>query len=697
MDASASAERPASTGIHPEGVEMSKNEEFLALARKRFSAAAEDEKHLRDKFASDLKFASPDGDDQWDPQVKMQREQAGRPAMSFPRCHTFVQQVSNEARQNKPQIKFSPRLDEDKETADVYEGLARYIQYTSDAQVAYETAIEYSAGASFGYYRFLTDYCDDDSDDLELKVVPVLDPLQIYGILVPACFNRKPKYAFVVEDIPKDEYKHMYPNSELASLSWSEAEKEGEGWVGSEAVRIAEYWYVEETKVEGKRRTKSTVKFCKTNGFEILPDSETEWPGSSIPIIPVLGKQMIIEGKPRLFSVVRPQKAAQQLINYSKSRIAETLSTSPISPFIMVEGQISGYEDQWKTLNTVNRPFLTVKATDVSGAPVPLPQRQVYEPPIQSLSAFVAQEVDDLKATTGIFDASMGNQGNETSGQAIARRQQQANLTTMHFMDNLERSFRQSGDIIAEVIPKIYDTGRMIQILGEDEVRKMIAINKPHTDENGKPYHYDMTKGKYDVVVTMGRAFSTKRMESFDMMQQLVQSAPNLLPMFGDVLFKNSDMAGSDIVAERFKKMLPPNLQSDEDGQEKVPPQAQAVMQQLQQQSQALNAACQHYEQQIQELQFEKKAQIVKSQSDFAIRKMEVEADIAKAEITTKAQNAAERDAFVHDVAMKVMDMSHQAGLAAQQHAHNMEASNVQASNEAALASQETTGEQPSS
>src|SRR5512146_526794 len=166
-------------------------DDFLATARKRFDHASEEEKDLRLKFIDDLRFASPDGDDQWDPQVRLQRQQAGRPAMSFPRCHTFVQQVSNEARQNKPQIKFSPRLDSDKDLAEVYEGLARYIQYSSDAQIAYETAIEYSAGASFGYYRFLTDYVDDEGDDLELKVVPVYDPLQVYGILVPACFGRK--------------------------------------------------------------------------------------------------------------------------------------------------------------------------------------------------------------------------------------------------------------------------------------------------------------------------------------------------------------------------------------------------------------------------------------------------------------------------------------------------------------------------
>lgn len=678
-------------------------EEFLALARKRFDAAAEEEKDLRAAFISDLKFASPDGADQWDPQVRQQRENAGRPAMSFPRCHTFVQQVANEARQNKPQIKFAPRLDADKDTADVYEGLARYIQYASDSQIAYETAIEYSAGGSFGYYRFITEYCDDDSDDQDLKIIPVLDPLTIYGVLVPSCFRQLVRFAFVVEEISKEEYKSRWPKTELASLSWSEAERQNRGWVSAETVRIAEYWYIEEEKVEGKRRAKRIVKFCQTNGFEILPDTETEWAGSTIPIVPVLGKQMIMEGKPKLFSVVRPQKSAQQLINYSKSRIAETLSTSPVSPFMVAEGQIAGYEQQWQTLNTTNRPYLPYKIIDVAGRQIPPPTRQTFEPPIQALSQFVMQEVDDMKATTGIFDASLGNSANEVTGRAIQARQQQSNLSVMHFMDNLERSFKQGGDIIAELIPKIYDTERQIQIMGEDEVHKVVEINRAHTDENGRQHHYDMTKGKYSVVVTMGRAYSTKRMESFDMMQQMVQSAPNLLPMFGDVLFKNSDMAGSDVVAERFHKMLPPQMQSDDDNP--LPPQAQAAIAQAQQQAQAMQA-------EVAKLSMERDAKVLdhqgkiqqiqlQHQADMELEDKKLAVEVAKAEISTKAQNEQERQLFVQSVVKEVLKhqnemasqheaQAHEAGMEAIKHSHAKD----KAQHSAEMASAQTDTEQ---
>ena len=655
-------------------LDAKKQEQFLATARRRFDIAVEEEKDLRLKFLSDLRFASPDGDDQWEPEIKLQRQQAGRPAMAFPRCHTFVQQVSNEARQQKPSIKISSRLDQDKDTAEVYEGLARYIQYTSDAEIAYETAIEYSAGASFGYYRFLTEYVDEDSDDLNLVVVPVLDPMQIYGILVPACFNRAPKWGFVVSDMPREEFVLEYPGSQVVSLGWQEASKQAEGWVSEETVRIAEYWYVEETKIKGKRKPKNVVKFCKINGVEVLPDSETEWPGNRIPIIPVLGKQMIKEGKPQLFSVVRPQKSAQQLINYSKSRIAETLSTSPVSPFIVVEGQLENHEQEWQNMNKVLTPTLTYKAVDVAGRPAPAPQRQVYEPPIASLSAFVAQEVEDMKATTGIFDASLGSQSNETSGKAIQARQIQGSLTTMHFLDNLGRSFKKGGEIIVDLIPKIYDTAREIQILGEDEEPRVVKVNQEYM-ENGKKKRHDLTKEKFVPVISMARAYDSKRLETFDMLQSLTQAAPNLLPLFGDVMFKNSDMAGADIVAERFKKQLPPNLQGG-DGQEPIPPQAQAQIGQLTQHLQAINAASQIQEKQLGQLQFEKTAKIVehqgrmqeiaaKAQADMALEDKKLLSAITIAEINTKAQNAADREADRRELEAQFHSQAHDVAQAA--------------------------------
>jgi len=663
------------------------DKDFIATARKRFQQAADDEKLIRDEALIDLKYVAGD---QWDPKLKQDRERAGRPALTFPRCHTFVQQVSNEARQNKPQIKFAKGdAQADDDTAEIYEGLARHIQYSSDAQVAYETAVEYSAGGSFGYYRFLTEENSDGYQEICIK--PVLDPFSVYGILNPYCFNREPRFGFVIEDMPREEFEEQHPDSAISKDAGFDEGGIRAGWIGTETVRVAEYWYC-----TGKGDDQK-VKFCKMTWAEKLPDTETEWLGYCIPIIPVTGKQIIIEGKAQLFSIVRYQRGAQQMINYAKSRIAETLSTSPISPYMVAQGQIDKGDKKWENLNTQVFPYLEYKSVDVTGRPAPPPQRQAVEPPIVAYSSFVAQEIDDMKATSGIFDASLGNKGNETSGSAIARRQQQANMTTMHFMDNLERAFKKGGVILEDLFPKVYDDDRIIQILGADEKPKYARINAMHRDENGKARHYKIGgkgAGKYNVVVTMGRAFSTKRQESFDMLQQLTQSAPNLLPMFGDIMFQNSDVAGSDVVAERFKKMLPPNLQGGEEGDpQQQLQQMQGQFQQLQQAHQALNAYAQ-------KLEKEKEGKLIENQTKAQIAQMQEMSrqSIAQMQETTKlsvAQINASKDSAQSFAEAEIerykllQTHAHEVGMQAQEHGHAQDMAEQQAQNAAVQSAQD--------
>jgi uncharacterized small protein (DUF1192 family) len=213
----------------------------------------------------------------------------------------------------------------------------------------------------------------------------------------------------------------------------------------------------------------------------------------------------------------------------------------------------------------------------------------VYEPPIAALSAFYAQEVEELKAISGIFDASLGNKGNETSGRGIQARQQQTERSNMHFGDNHGRAQEQCGRDLAEAIPRIYDGTRLVRILGEGEVGKFEWINKAGEDGVVK---YDISAGKYDVAVKIGKAYSTKRLEAFDTLAQLLQGNPGLLPTIGDIVFRNSDMAGADQIAERFKKLLPPQLAEDEeDGKAPVDPKMLATLQALDQQNQQLTAA----------------------------------------------------------------------------------------------------------
>jgi hypothetical protein len=619
--------------------------DFIATARKRFEVCVEEEAVLREEAAKNQRFVAGD---QWEPQIKTARINAGRPAMTFNRCHTFVQQVSNEARQNKPQIKFVPAEDGDKELAEVYEGLARHIQYDSDAQVAYETAVENSAGAGWGFYRFVTEYCDDESFDQDLKIKPVTDSFAVYGIVIPACLGIEPSFAFVVSHLSKDEYKTLYPDSEMASIEWADDRIKACGSWAEDKIRIAEYWVVESKSRELKKgknvRTviEKTVKCYKINGMEVL--EEQEWAGYCIPIIPVLGKLMFVDGAPRLFSVVSHQRDAQNLINVYKSRIGETLLTAPIQPYIVAKGSIPAENrGEWETLNSTQRPYLTYDPVAANGLTVPPPQRQVFEAPIASLSEAAAQEIDDMKATAGIYDASLGAKSNETSGVALQRRQQQSNVTNLHFMDNLERAFKRGGLVIADLLDKIYDTERRIRILGQDETPKIVAINQQNQD--GKNYKFGSSK--FDVIVTMGRSFSTKRMESFDMMTSVIQANPDVFNLIGDLFFKNSDLAGADQLADRFKMMLPPQVQQAEqkEGQQPDPQALMAENQQLKMQGQQM-------QQELQQAQQPMQVEQVRQQSAQQMK----QAELASNERIQMAK-------FQHELELKNMEIQSQHGI----------------------------------
>jgi Phage P22-like portal protein len=685
---------------------MKKDYEFLALARKRFAQAVEDEAEIRKVAREDLAFVSGE---QWDAALKRQRQEAGRPALTFNKLHTFVQQVSNEARQNKTQIYFRP-VDSgaDVDTAEVMEGLARHIQYNSDASISFETATDHSSSCGFGYLRLITEYCDDSSFDQELRLKPIFDPFSVYGVVVPSCLGQKVRWAFIVEDMPREEYEAKYPDSAVANFNF-DTETIGD-WADDERVRVAEYLtleseqkrlcelpdgatcYFEEVPpgapvVRSRPVWVDTIESCLINGAEVLPDTGTEWPDKEIPIVPVLGKQMILNGKPYLFSVIRHAKEAQQLYNYYKSSIGEMLMLAPKAPYIGYAGQFKSKAHEWQRANIKSYAYLEVDPVVLpNGQVAPLPQRNTFEPPIQALSAAAMQEADDMKATTGIYDAALGARSNETSGVAIEKRQRESDVSNFHFLDNLTRAQTRLGRMIARLIPKIYDTAREVRVLGEDEEQKIVKVNQLFLDEKGKARHYQLDAGRYDIVADTQPLYTTQRLQAFNMMTQFAQAYPPLLQIGGDIVFRNSDMPGAVELSKRFKKALPPGLAAEDDeGPAKIPPQVQQQMQALGQQHDQLVAT-------VNQLTEEIKTKALEMQSRERIAAAEMksrEAQTAMAEETKRAiaiaqlnsregvalleSQLAELDSKygrLHDLMMQGQEAANQAATARAQQSH---------------------------
>ena len=591
------------------------------MAISAYSESREDE-------IDDLRFfaGSPDNHWQWPADVLATRGAVqgqtinARPCLTINKLPQHVRQVTNDQRQNRPAIKIIPVDDKaDTEVADIFDGLMRHIEYISDADVAYDTACENQVAYGEGYIRILTEYCDSDSFDQDIKIGRVRNSFSVYmdPTIQDPC-GSDAKWCFITEDILKEDYERMFPDANPISTlqTLGVGDQSLSQWVNEDTIRIAEYFYIEHEKktlnlypgnvslfegtpedkqmklmgmkpVRTRKADVQKVKWCKINGYEIL--EEQEWAGKFIPVVRVVGNEFEVDGRIYVSGLVRNAKDAQRMYNYWVSQEAEMLALAPKAPFIGYGGQFEGYEQQWKTANTQNWPYLEVNpdVTDGQGAVLPLPQRAL--PPMAQTGLIQAKmgASDDIKSTTGQYDSSLGATSNERSGRAILAREKQGDTGTYHYVDNLARAVRHIGRQIVDMAPKIYDTQRIARIIGMDGETKMAKIDPTQQepvrkieDQNGIVIDkiYNLGVGKYDVCVTTGPSYMTKRQESLDAMSQLLQGNPQLWAVAGDLFVKNMDWPGAQEMAKRFAKTIDPKLLSDDD----KTPELQAAEQQIQ-------------------------------------------------------------------------------------------------------------------
>lgn len=595
-------------------------EKLIKIAKERFKLAQEAEQDVRTLALDDLRFSAGD---QWPSEMKAERAQDGRPCLVINRVPQFIRQITNQQRQSRPGMKVSPVDDHaDVDTAEVIQGLIRHIEYNSNADVAYNTAFESAVRHGFGYYRIVTDYVDPWSFDQEILIKRVRNPFSVY--MDPASKEidgSDMNWCFVFEEVTKDQFKDDYEESELSKMQdWTAIGDQVNDWVNTETVRVAEYFYkdyeertllllsdgvvIDKAKfsdgnlpmgvsiVNERVAQVPIIKWCKINGMEIL--EEGVWPGQWIPIIPVFGSELDINGKRYLEGIVRHAKDSQRMYNYWASTETETISLAPRAPYIAAEGQIPReYEGQWKTANKKNHAYLVYKPTALNGQPLPPPQRNVFETPVQAITNARMQASEDMKATTGIYDAGLGARSNETSGVGIQRRKEQGETSNYHFLDNFFISMRHGGRIIVDILPKIYDAPRTARIIGIDGREEMVKLNQVFkVGANEK--HYNLSAGKYDVVMDTGPSYATRRQEALASMMDLTRNYPQMAQVAGDLLVKNMDWPGANDIAKRLEKTLPPGILEDKN-KPQLPPEVQAQMQQMQtligQLTEQLNAA----------------------------------------------------------------------------------------------------------
>lgn len=607
----------------------------------RWQTAADATAKIRRECLEDLRFYNGE---QWPNEIKQVRELAERPCLTINRLPQFTRRVTNEQRQNRPEIKVIATDDATLETAEIIEGMIRQIQRTSDADVAYATACENQVVMGFGYIRVATDYCDAETFDQEIKIQEVKNPFSVYfdPHAVKPDF-RDAEWCFVVEDITKETFSRLYPKAKMPGGSGIGMSSIGDlpnGWAVGDTVRVAEYFEViqtpkkiyqlsdgstvdelpeylrtetKETLIDENLESVETQATEQALGFEnltIVNERETferkimwykitgveilekrEWLGKFIPIVPVIGSMVNVDGETTISGMVRNAKDTMRMYNYWATAQTEMIALAPKSPFIAAVGQIENLENIWRTANTTAHAVLPYNPVSIDGVVLGAPQRQAAEPPIQAMAHMMQQAGEDLKNVTGIYDASLGQKSNETSGKAILARQQQGDTANYHFIDNLSRAMKHVGTIVLDLLPYIYDTPRVVGILHADGQEELVKINEIFGKGQNKK-KYDITTGKYDVAVITGPSYVTKRAAAAESMIAMTQANPAIWQIAGDIITKNMDWPGAEEIAERMKATLPPELQKDEEkeGQE-IPPQIRMQMQQYDQMIQQLTAA----------------------------------------------------------------------------------------------------------
>lgn len=685
----------------------------LAKMRECFRAAEEHETLNRIAAEDALRFYFGE---QWADEIERQRKQDGRPCFTLNKLPAILRQILNESEANPPAIQINPVADgADEEKAEVRQGLCRHVETNGEgSEVAYFRAFLYMVIGGFGSWRILHDYLPKSFDqDLYLERIP--NPFSVYWDPASSKLDKSDaRYCFITRDFSLEQFKAEYPESELCGLQdFAGIGDQAPGWVTKDGCRVVEYYTIETTpetlvklddgrvawedempegariavgpdgqpitRKEQRRRAYRSV----SNGVEWLEEKK-ELPTDDIPVVTITADELIVDGETRIKGAVADLAEAQKLFNYNSSAIAETMALGSKANWLATVEQIEPFMSIWQQANTRNLAVLPYK--NIAGAQPPT--KVATEPPIQAMSAARLQSADDLRSISGVYDATQSPNGGEESGRAILARRRQTSTGNSHYLKALARGVKRTAQILMKYFPVIYDTGRIMRIIGADMQPQTVVVHAGQPDSvppaipEGVKGVYDLSVGLYDVTVSVSSQ-ETKRQEAVEMLLAMAQANPALVPIIGDLIVQEMDFANKKAVVERLQRALPPALQDQKPGD---PAQMAAHANQLMQQNQALMQQVQHLTQIMQTKQIEgasrERVEAMKLQAANVRAEAGLEQERLKAQASILTHAADKQFDAVHDHATAAADHTRAVDMAHLGQVHSM----ISANHAAALA-----------
>ena len=621
---------------------------IVEIARKRYQRAKDAYGTLRTQAIADTQFVMGDSENnwQWPEEVYSSRaEVQKKPCLTINLTAQHCNQIINSIRQNRPAGRVLP-VDNlaDPDTAEILSGMCRSIQSYSNADTAHDIAAEHAIYGGEGFWRVLTEYETDTSFDQVITIKPLVNPQLVY--IDPDAIEpdrSDAKWGFIFEDLSPEECKIEFPN--LDPSNWA---TEGDnGWVNKDTIRVADYFWCEFvpdtlyllgdgstvlksalpegakiaggllTLAEGqvvavvKERATTQKKWywCKLVGGETKPVDQKDWMGSYLPIIAVMGKELNVNGKMVRKGIVRDLKDPARMVNYSYSASVETLALQNKVPYLAASESIENFEDIWGAANLENRAYLPWNAYDEEGRQLPKPERQAPAVMPSAQVQMLQLSTEEMRAASGQQNANFGIKSEAQSGIGIQRLKAQGEVATFHFPDNLARALTYEMRVLIDLIPKVYDTKRIIRILGLDGKESKAVLDpempQPYGEMPGDVAGevqklFNPLMGRYDVAISTGPSYHTQRQEAADTLTELTTRNPQIMQVAGDIVMRAYDFPMAEEMAKRLEKTLPPGFKDEEGASTQLPPEVQQQMQQQEQQiqqlSQALESASNHAE-----------------------------------------------------------------------------------------------------
>ena len=631
--------------------------ELLDQARERFALAEEAEASERSQQLDALKFRAGN---HWPAALRQDNmgEAAEQLTMVIDRLNPMIQQTINAYRKSPLAMRVRPKGGgASKQVADMIEGHLRDIEQQSEAEICYTIALDQAVGQGLGYFRLVREYEDERSFQQVLRIRPIYNRYAVYcdaASVHPAALDLE--WAFIIDRWPTSKFMQYYEVSpqELTLFCGTDTT-----WRTDATVQLAEYYYktyetqelvqlpngtVLPTKgmpnLDPQWPTREaripTVHWVKMAGNAVL--ERTVWPGKYIPLIRVEGQRLNVNGEDKRTGMVQAGRDAQVSVDVYSTMEATAIMAAPKSPWLLYAEQISGYERFWNQANDPTLPYLLHKAVVVNGQLLPPPQRTVVEPAIQAITQAKVLAQQDLQATIGMFEASMGQPSNEQSGVAIDKRKIEAEGTNYTYSANLAWSIHALGTMCVEILPKLYTGPADLRQVSPDGAVKHTPVNRPYQDEQGQTQAHYLSQGQYEVVVSSGPSYETARMATADKLGSIIGAVePEIQKYFLDTWAGSLDFPGSEDLAQRLKTLVPPEALSASEQQD---PKTQLVtlQNQVKQATEALQMLQQQMEQskQTEEVATQQVALLERALADMKVKldnkEQELQIDIQKAQ-----------------------------------------------------------------